>query len=662
MKNNSNMIETTKREKIIVVSNEAGVADLVKAAVGDSFDIISIPDPARVPDAVRKERPSLIVLNYLEPPGAASQLYFKLKEGWSTRNTPVLVIETKPRDSSERALIAEVRNIAASDYLELPQSSSNFLKEALEKRLKQSANKFKDALLDPDVFCITWEQIPSRGAFEVTQEEVIDNAYKAAGKGKIHAISMTDNPSGIPAISPEMLSTEIKKAGIEPLVHFALRDKNRNECESLLHGLSTLNVKNLLILTGDHTSPTGFKGKGKPVFDLDSVQGLQLVEALNAGLEYDTLGKKAFLAHTDFFAGAAMSPFKQTEEELMGQYYKLKKKIEAGAKFIINQVGYDARKLDEQIRWLKINNYRIPLMANIYILSPGPARTMNANKIPGCVVTDKLLTLLEEERKENDKGKSTRLDRAAKMYAIAQGMGCSGAHIGGYGVNYEMVEYVINKGEELAPKWQELVSEFDFPQKDGFYLFKKDDKTGLNTSDLAPRPSKPSNPPIYTMSDRAHKTLFNPASIIFRGLLPVAKSVDKGPKMKRAFGKFEHVTKVVLFDCMDCGDCALFDVAYLCPMSQCPKGQRNGPCGGSFAGWCEVYPGEKKCIWVRAYQRLKKHQKENSIVENIVPPCDWELEHTSSWLNYYLGRDHAAKRLGIKPPEKKVADKSPKVS
>jgi len=44
-------------------------------------------------------------------------------------------------------------------------------------------------------------------------------------------------------------------------------------------------------------------------------------------------------------------------------------------------------------------------------------------------------------------------------------------HIGGYGVNYEMVEYVINKGEELAPKWQELVSEFDFPQKDGFLPF-----------------------------------------------------------------------------------------------------------------------------------------------------------------------------------------------
>ncbi len=486
---------------------------------------------------------------------------------------------------------------------------------------------------------------------------MIENARKAAGKGKIHAISLTDNPSGSPAMSPEMLSVEIKKTGIEPLVHFALRDKNRNECESLLHGLSSLNVKNLLILTGDYPAVTGFKGKGKPVFDLDSVQGLQLVEALNAGLEYDIMGKKAFLTPTDFFAGAAISPFKQTEAELMGQYYKLKKKIDAGAKFIITQVGYDARKLHELVQWLKINNYHIPMMANIYILPYGAGRTMNANQIPGCVVTDKLLAKLDEERTDKDKGKAARLNRAAKMYAIAKGMGYSGAHIGGHGTTYEMVEYVINKGEELTPKWQELVAEFDFPQKDGFYLFEKDEKTGLNTTTLAPRNAKPANPPVYIFSRMAHKTLFNPNSIVFKGLMPIAKSMDKGPKMKHAFGKFEHVNKVVLFDCMDCGDCGLFDVAFLCPMSQCPKGQRNGPCGGSYEGWCEVYPGEKKCIWVRAYQRLKKHQEENSIAENIVPPCNWELEHTSSWLNYYLGRDHTAKRLGIKPPENKAADK-----
>ncbi|MDD5288690.1 MAG: methylenetetrahydrofolate reductase C-terminal domain-containing protein [Dehalococcoidales bacterium] len=522
------------------------------------------------------------------------------------------------------------------------------------KTERTRVNTFKEAVLNPNTFCVTWEQIPGRGAFEAQQAELFENVHKAVGKGKIHAVSLADNPSGNPAISPEILSTKIMDTGIEPLVHFALRDKNRNECESLLYGLTALNVRNLLILTGDYPSPTGFKGKSKPVFDLDSVHGLQLVETMNNGLEYIAAGKKATLAPTDFFAGAAISPFKRNEAELMGQYYKLKKKIDAGAKFLITQVGYDARKFHELMQWMKINSYKTPLLANIYILSYGAGKVMNANEIAGCVVPDKLLAKLDEERKAKDKGKSDRLDRAAKMYAIAKGMGYSGAHIGGHGATYEMIEYIIGKGEELAPKWQELTAEFDFPQKDGFYLFRKDEKTGLNTEKTAARNAKTANPPIYMFSRLAHATLFNPDSLIFKGFKPIVNSADRGPKMKRAFGKFEHINKVALFDCMDCGDCGLFDAAFLCPMSQCPKGQRNGPCGGSYEGWCEVYPGERKCIWVRAYERLKKHHEEDSIGSYIVPPCNWELEHTSSWLNFYLGRDHTSKRLGIKPPEKKV--------
>jgi len=30
------------------------------------------------------------------------------------------------------------------------------------------------------------------------------------------------------------------------------------------------------------------------------------------------------------------------------------------------------------------------------------------------------------------------------------------------------------------------------------------------------------------------------------------------------------------------------------------------------------------------------------------------LWQTSSWLNFYMGRDHTAKRLGIKPPQKEA--------
>jgi len=301
--------------------------------------------------------------------------------------------------------------------------------------------------------------------------------------------------------------------------------------------------------------------------------------------------------------------------------------------------------------WLKVKGYDIPVLANIYILPYGVAKTMNANQIAGCVVTDKLVADIAEERKVEDKGKSARLNRAAKMYALAKGMGYAGAHIGGYNVKYEMVEYVIEKGEELADDWEALISDFDYPQKDGFYFFIRDPKTRLNLSVPAVKPARAASPPIYELSRLAHATIFEPKSIVFRTLRPAIRWIDSLSVLKAGFGKFEHLNKVVLFDCMNCGDCALFDVAFLCPMSQCPKNQRNGPCGGSYEGWCEVYPNEKKCIWVKAYERLKGHKQEDKIGEYIVPPCNWELWQTPSWLNFYLGRDLTAERLEIKPPD-----------
>ena len=66
----------------------------------------------------------------------------------------------------------------------------------------------------------------------------------------------------------------------------------------------------------------------------------------------------------------------------------------------------------------------------------------------------------------------------------------------------------------------------------------------------------------------------------------------------------EHLSKAALFHCKDCGDCSLPEIAYLCPESQCAKNQRNGPCGGTREGRCEV-DGYGDCIWLRAYERLK---------------------------------------------------------
>jgi methylenetetrahydrofolate reductase (NADPH) len=654
------MVQNRKPQSILVVSRKTDLAEITRKAVEGTIEVDYASSESQALEKIRAQRPEIVILGYLEPPGAELKFVRELREGWISRHSSLIVIQLNPGDGSHRILGDENLSVGIGEYSYLAGESSPLfpqelllprLKEKILAKLKERTNRLKESILNPNDFCLTWEQIPGLGAFETRQELVLENAKKAAKGGKICAISITDNPGGNPAIATEILCSEVRKLGIEPLVHVAFRDKSRNQVESLLYQLAAMDINNLLVLTGDYPSNEGFKGKSRPVFDLDSVNGLQLIAAMNRGMEHEIMRKLTRLAPTDFFSGVAFSPFKQEEPEVMGQYAKLKKKIESGAGFIVTQVGYDVRKLHELQLWLKQHAYPTPVMTSVYILSYPAARTMHDNRVPGCVVTDKLLAQIAEESKSPDKGKQARLDRAARMYAIVKGLGLSGVCISGQGISYESVEYVVEKGRQWQPQWRDFLKEFDYPQENGFYCFEKEFASGLNLETAAPRKQKSAVPPVYLLSLALHAVVFEPRSPIFKMFRPLFKYVDSKRTLRRAFDSFEYWNKAVLYGCMNCGDCALDDVAYLCPVSQCPKNQRNGPCGGSFQGWCEVYPGEKKCIWVRAYRRLKSQNREDSIGDYIVPPNDWELWQTSSWLNYYMGRDHVSKRVGIKPPE-----------
>ena len=122
---------------------------------------------------------------------------------------------------------------------------------------------------------------------------------------------------------------------------------------------------------------------------------------------------------------------------------------------------------------MKQKGFNVPLIGNVYVLSYGTAKIMNANKLPGCVVTDKLLKEIEEERNALDKGKEARLLRAAKLFAVLKGMGYNGVHIGGHNLSYEDLEFIIEKGKKLVGRWQDLVEQLDYPLNGGFYYYKR---------------------------------------------------------------------------------------------------------------------------------------------------------------------------------------------
>jgi methylenetetrahydrofolate reductase (NADPH) len=101
----------------------------------------------------------------------------------------------------------------------------------------------------------------------------------------------------------------------------------------------------------------------------------------------------------------------------------------------------------------------------------------------------------------------------------------------------------------------------------------------------------------------------------------------------------EDSLKVIFLSCHSFDDCGIQHVAFLCPESGCPKHIRNGPCDGSRDGYCEVYP-EKLCIWIRAYDRPKHAKRLSNFLQDEVLPRIWELNKSSSLVNFHLSKDH----------------------
>ena len=122
---------------------------------------------------------------------------------------------------------------------------------------------------------------------------------------------------------------------------------------------------------------------------------------------------------------------------------------------------------------------------------------------------------------------------------------------------------------------------------------------------------------------------------------PIYYPFKKDKLGNRILIRLEMLYKGPLWGCRQCGNCLLQETAFICPM-ECPKGLRNGPCGGSTAEHCYV-DETRPCIWYKIYERSFQMGRENLLLE-VLPPLDWELVGSEQ-----LGRlSHQVKTIGIK--------------
>lgn len=100
--------------------------------------------------------------------------------------------------------------------------------------------------------------------------------------------------------------------------------------------------------------------------------------------------------------------------------------------------------------------------------------------------------------------------------------------------------------------------------------------------------------------------------------------------------------------CRMCGDCMLDKTAGICPITQCPKGLLNGPCGGMWDGMCEVIP-DHECAHVRIQRRLEKQHR---VQPASLPPKNYGVSLKPGHVSIRKARVRKSASDTAKPVEK----------
>lgn len=512
----------------------------------------------------------------------------------------------------------------------------------------------------PDRFLIGVELVSTRGTVrEDGAARTVAFARDLAASGRADWVSITDNAGGNPRLAPAALGGPLRDAGREVVIHLSCKDFNRNGLESEAWHLASEGFHNLLALSGDCTG-AGIAGGAKPVFDIDSVGLLTLLGMMNAGLDVTRPGSVRLtrLAPTRFYTGCVVTNFKRYENEVVPQLLKLEKKIACGARWVVNQIGYDSRKIAELIAYLRRRGLGgVPLVGNAYVLNPTVARLFREQKIPGVVISDALAAECERRASSPDRGRAWFLELAARQVAVYRGLGYRGAYLGGIHTHADLERVLAIEATFARDDWRAFAREIRYSRPGEFFYFAEDPDTGLaDATQLSAEYAAAQAPGAqvsgislgYRAAKAAHALLFTPGRRLWdAGARLSAGAADprQGPAPLRLV---ERASKAVMFQCRDCGDCSLPDIAFLCPESQCAKNQRNGPCGGTRDGKCEV--GELDCIWSRAYDRLKYEGRADQLLAHAPVIQDQTLRGTSSWANTWLQRDHHARPNPSAPP------------
>jgi methylenetetrahydrofolate reductase (NADPH) len=283
------------------------------------------------------------------------------------------------------------------------------------------------------------------GHFVITAEvnppascDPADLLAKAAPlKGLADAVNVTDGAGARANLGALAAAAILKQAGIEPILQFTCRDRNRIALQSDLIAAAALGLRNLLLLRGD--DPTaGDQPDAKPVFDYDTVALTRAAVAIRDRGELPS-GRKVS-GKAEFFIGAADVPI----DPPPGWVPKsLKDKIAAGSEFAQTQFCMDAGVVRRYMARLTEHGVTLPFLIGISPLRSAKSARWMREKLFGTIIPDTTVARLEAAADPAAEGRKVCLDLMAELATIP---GVAGVHIMAPGNEAAVAEVIREAG------------------------------------------------------------------------------------------------------------------------------------------------------------------------------------------------------------------------
>lgn len=273
-------------------------------------------------------------------------------------------------------------------------------------------NRFRDVIMS-SMFFVNVEL--SSGMVNANAEDLKDMLHVIQEDSRIFACDVDDSLDGH-SFDDSVKTAEMACAlsGKTVIPFIAGKDRSFDSVLNVVNKYRVMGFRDFVAVTGESVENAGAQGEAYPGKYTDSVDILHL--AAESGL--------------DNVLGVVVNPFKYVIEDSVAQYAKLVRKINNGAAFVVAQAGWDPKKYQELIWFLRMRNILQPVFARIMVLDK-PVNALASDCVrPGVYLPLHIVSALEKEM-NSDKFLEMQVERAAYLAIGCEFMGYSGLQIAG---------------------------------------------------------------------------------------------------------------------------------------------------------------------------------------------------------------------------------------